>query len=251
MSVENPLWGAPRIHGKLLKLGFALAQSTVVKYMIKPGRPRDQDWRTFLLNHAPETAAMDLFVVPTIGFRLLYAFIIVGLDRRHLVWIDATTNPTADRVARQITEAFPWDEAPKYLIRDRDGVFGSVLIRRLRAMGIRDRPIAAASRWQNCYAERLIGTIRRECLDHVIVLGEGHLRRLMRAYADYYTRPARIARCARTRRYPDRFSALDGSFLKPSSEGCTTDMCGIRVFVPTAIIDVPILSGLHHQDVRI
>ena len=139
-----------------------------------------------LRNHVPEIAAMDLFVVPTVGFRLLYAFIMMRLDRRHLVWINVTANPTAEWVARQITEAFPWDKAPKYLIRDRDSVYGAIVIRRLRAMGIRDRPIAAASPWQNGYAERLIGTIRRECLDHVIVLGEAHLRRLLRAYAQYY-----------------------------------------------------------------
>jgi transposase InsO family protein len=188
ISIENRLWGAPRIHGELLKLGFVLAQSSVAKYMIKRRGPGDQGWRTFLRNHAPEIATMDLFVVPTIGFRLLYGFVIVRLDRRHLVWIDVTTSPTADWIARQITEAFPWDEAPKYLIRDRDGVYGAVVVRRMRAMGIRDRPIAAASPWQNGYAERLIGTIRRECLDHVIVWDEGHLRRLLRSYADYYNK---------------------------------------------------------------
>ena len=129
---------------------------------------------------------MDLFVVPTVGFRLLYAFIMMRLDRRHLVLINVTENPTAEWVARQITEAFPWDEAPKYLIRDRDSIYGVVVKWRLQAMGIRDRPIAAASPWQNGYAERLIGTIRRECLDHVIVLGEAHLRCLLHNYAHYY-----------------------------------------------------------------
>ena len=120
MSIENPLWGAPRIHGELLKLGIEVAQSSVAKYMIKRRGPPSQGWRTFLRNHAPDIAAMDLFVVPTIGFDLLYAFVIVRLDRRDLVWINVTTNPTAEWVARQITEAFPWDDAPKYLIRDRD-----------------------------------------------------------------------------------------------------------------------------------
>jgi transposase InsO family protein len=186
LLAENPLWGAPRIHGELLKLGFSVAQSSVAKYMIKPRRSGDQGWRTFIRNHMPEIAAMDLFVVPTVGFRLLYALIIIRLDRRHLVWVNVTANPTAEWVARQITEAFPWDEAPQYLIRDRDGLYGAIVIRRLQAMGIRDRPIAAASPWQNGYAERLIGTIRRECLDHVIVLGEAHLRRLLQAYAHFY-----------------------------------------------------------------
>src|SRR5271163_3995677 len=186
MSIENLLWGAPRIHGELLKLGFEIAQSSVAKYMVKRRAPPSQGWRTFLRNHAPDIAAKDLFVVPTIGFDLLYAFVIVRLDRRDLVWINVTANPTAEWVARQITEAFPWDEAPHYLIRDRDCIYGAVVTRRLRGMGIRDKPIAPASPWQNGFVERLIGSIRRECLDHVIVLGEAHLRRVLKCYADYY-----------------------------------------------------------------
>jgi transposase InsO family protein len=186
MSVENPLWGAPRIHGELLKLGFEVAQSSVAKYMVKRRGPPSQGWRTFLRNHAPDIAAMDLFVVPTIGFDLLYAFVIMQLDRRDLVWINVTANPTAEWVARQITEAFPWDGAPRYMIRDRDRIYGTVVTRRLRAMGIRDKPIAAASPWQNSFVERLIGSIRRECLDHLIVLSEAHLRRILKNYADYY-----------------------------------------------------------------
>src|SRR6202158_5487099 len=161
MSMENPLWGAPRIHGELLKLGFEVAQSSVAKYMVKRRGPPSQGWRTFLSNHAPDIAAMDLFVVPTIGFDLLYAFVIIRLDRRDLVWINVTTNPTSDWIARQMTEAFPWDDAPKYLIRDRDRIYGAVVTRRLRAMGIRDKPTAPASPWQNGFAERLIGSIRR------------------------------------------------------------------------------------------
>jgi hypothetical protein len=138
MSIENPLWGAPRIHGELLKLGFEVAQSSVAKYMIKRHGPPSQGWRTFLRNHAPDIAAMDLFVAPTIGFDLLYALVIVRLARRDLVWISVTANPTAEWVARQITDAFPWDEAPRYLIRDRDRVYGATVTRRMRAMGIRD-----------------------------------------------------------------------------------------------------------------
>src|SRR5450755_3581515 len=186
MSVENPLWGAPRIHGELLKLGFEIAQSSVAMYMVRRRGPPSQGWRTFLRNHAPDIAAMDLFVVPTIGFDLLYAFVIVRLGRRDLLWINVTANPTAEWVARQITEAFPWDEAPHYLIRDRDRIYGSVVTRRLRAMGIRDKPTAPASPWQNGFAERLIGSIRRECVDHIIILGEAHLRRILRSYACYY-----------------------------------------------------------------
>src|SRR6478609_5378685 len=185
MSTENQLWGAPRIHGELLKLGFSVAQSTVAKYMVKRRGPPSQGRKTFLRNHAPDIAAMDLFVVPTIGFKLLYGFVVVRIDRRDLVWINITTNPTAEWIARQITEAFPWDGAPGYVIRDRDCIYGALVRRRLRAMGIRDKPIASASPWQNGFAERLIGSIRQECLDHIIVSGETHLRRILIAYAAY------------------------------------------------------------------
>jgi transposase InsO family protein len=186
MSIENPLWGAPRIHGELLKLGFEVAQSSVAKYMVKRRLPPSQGWRTFLRNHASDIAAMDLFVVPTIGFDLIYALVIVRLCRRHLAWINVTTNPTADWIAGQLTEAFPWNEAPRYLIRDRDRIYGSIVTRRMRAMGIRDKPTVPASPWQNGCVERLIGSIRRECVDHFIVLGEAHLRRNLRTYARYY-----------------------------------------------------------------
>src|ERR1700693_2777878 len=152
MSVENPLWGAPRIHGELLKLGLEVAQSSVAKYMVKRRGPPSQGWRTFLRNHAPNIAAMDLFVVPTIGFDLLHAFVIVRLGRRDLVWINVTAYPSADWIARQITEAFPWNEAPRSMIRDRDRIYGTVVTRRLRAMGIRDKPTAPASPSQNGFA---------------------------------------------------------------------------------------------------
>jgi hypothetical protein len=152
MSIDNPLWGAPRIQGELLKLGFEVAQSTVAKYMIKRWGPPSQGWRTFLQNHAPDIAAMDLFVVPTVNFSLLYAFVIVRLDRRALVWINVTYNPTAEWIARQLTEAFPWEGTPRYLLRDNDRVYGDVAQRRIRAMGIRDKPIAPRSPWQNCFA---------------------------------------------------------------------------------------------------
>jgi transposase InsO family protein len=154
--------------------------------MVKRRGPPSQAWRTFLRNHAPDIAAMDLFVVPTIDFKLLHGLVVVRLDRRELVWISVTTHPTAEWVARQITEAFPWNEAPRYMIRDRDRIYGAVVTRRLRAMGIRDKPITPASPWQNGFAERLIGSIRRESVDHMIVLGEAHLRRILKSYAHYY-----------------------------------------------------------------
>jgi transposase InsO family protein len=185
-----------RIHGELLELGFAVAQSTIAKYMIKNGDPPGQGWGTFLRNHMPHIAAMDLFVVPTISFNLLYLLIIVRLARRELVWINVTAHPTAEWIAQQISEAFPWNEAPRYLIRDRDGIYGVAVPRRLGAMGIRDKPIAPGSPWQNGYAERLIGTLRRECLDHVIVFGEAHLRRTLGKYATIIMRCAFIeSRC--------------------------------------------------------
>jgi len=227
MSIENPLWGAPRIHGELLKLGFEVAQSSVAKYIVKRRVPPSQGWRTFLRNHAPDIAAMDLFVVPTIGFDLLYALVIVRLDRRDLVWINVTTNPTAEWVARQITEAFPWDMAPGYMIRDRDRVYGTVVTRRLRAMGIRDKPIAPASPWQNGFAERLIGSIRRECLDHIIVLGEVHLRRILKSYARYYNE-------TRTHLALDKDAPLSRTVKRAGRLLCR-----------------PILGGLHHEYVRI
>src|SRR3981081_3476920 len=155
MIVDNPLWGAPRIHGELLKLGFEVAQSSIAKYMVKRCQPPSPGWRTFLRNHAPDIAAMDLFVAPTIGFDLLYVLVIVRLERRKLVWINVTPHPTAEWIARQVTEAFPWAEAPRYLIRDRDRVYGAAVTPRLRAMGIRDKPIAPVSPWQNGFRRKI------------------------------------------------------------------------------------------------
>jgi transposase InsO family protein len=170
MSLANRLWGAPRIHGELLKLGIEVARSTIANYMAKSGRGWSQTWQTFLQNHAAGIAAVDFLIVPTVGFRLLFVLAILRHERRRL--ISVTANPTAEWIVRQITEAFPWDEAPDRLIRDRDASYGHAVTRRLAAMGIRDHPIAPRSPWQNGHAERLIGSIRRECLDQIVVLGE-------------------------------------------------------------------------------
>jgi transposase InsO family protein len=227
MSRSNPLWGAPRIHGELLKLGFDVAQSTVARYMVRRRGPPSQGWKTFLHNHLPDIGAIDMFVVPTVGFRLLYGLVILRLDRRRLVWINVTSNPTAEWIARQITEAFPWDLAPHYLVRDRDASYGHAVTHRLAAMSIRDRPTAPRSPWQNGHVERLIGSIRRECLDHVLILGEGHLRRILNAYAGYYNE-------LRTHR----------SLTKDSPVHRVVERLG-------TITSRPILGGLHHQYCRI
>src|SRR5215472_16785434 len=168
ISLTNPLWGAPRIHGELLKLGIDVGQTTVAKYMARGREPPSQGWKTFLRNHADGIAWMDLFVVPTISFRLLYGSLILQHSRRELVWVGVTARPSAHWIARQLTEAYGWQQPPQYIVRDRDFVYGAVVIQRLRALGIRDRPISPRSPWQNGYSERLIGSIRRDCLDHVV-----------------------------------------------------------------------------------
>jgi transposase InsO family protein len=170
MSRENPLWGTPRIHAELLMLGIKVAESTVGRYIVRRRHPPSQGCKTFLRNHAAGIVSIDLFVVRTISFKLLYGLVILRHARRRLITVSVTTNPTANWIAGQVTEAFPWDEAPGHLIRDRDGAFGPAYTRRVRAMGIGDHPTAPRSPWQNAHVERLIGSIRRECLDHVMCL---------------------------------------------------------------------------------
>jgi transposase InsO family protein len=208
-------------------LGFEVAQSTVSKYMVRGGTPPSQSWKTFLLNHAQAIAAIDLCVVPTLTFERLFAFLVLGHGRRQLLWFEVTRHPTAEWLARQITEAFPWASAPAYLVRDNDGAYGHVFRSRVRAMGIRDRPISPGSPWQNGYAERLIGTVRRECLDRLLIFGESHLRRVLASYAIYYNQ-------ARTH------LALG----KDAPLGRAVQRSGV-------IVAIPILSGLHHQYARI
>ena len=196
MSLANPFWGAPRIHGELLKLGIDVGQTSVAKYMARHRRPPSQGWRTFLLNHADGIASIDLFVVPTISFRLLYGLLILRHDRRRILWLGVTAHPTAEWITQQSTEACGWESPPNYLVRDRDRVYGEAFTRRIRAMSIRDRPTAPRSPWQNCYAERLIASIRRECLDHVIVC--------CARTSSTTTAPEHTCRWPRTRPYPER-----------------------------------------------
>ena len=227
MSQENPLWGASRIHGELLMLGFEVAQSTVSKYMRRRRSPPSQSRKTFLRNHAEAIAAVDMCVVPTITFDCLFVLLVIGHGRRQLLWFEVTRHPTAEWLARQITEAFPWDEAPDFLVRDNDRAYGEVFTKRIRAMGIRDRPIAPRSPWQNGVAERLIGSLRRECLNQTLIFGEKHLRRVLAGYSDYYnrTRPhLTLRKDAPFRRSVHRFGN---------------------------IVAVPVLGGLHHEYVRI
>ena len=189
MSSANPLWGAPRIHGELLKLGIEISQATVAKYMVRRrGTPPSQNWRTFLVNHAEGIAAIDMFVVASASFRLLYVMIILAHDRRKIMRTAVTEHPTAAWLSRQVTEAFPWDTAPRYLLRDRDASYGADFRSRVEAMGSTEVITAPRSPWQNAYVERVIGSIRRECLDHILIFNERHLRRVLSSYVDYYQR---------------------------------------------------------------
>src|SRR5213080_3786665 len=227
MSKENQQWGASRIHGELLMLGFEVAQSTVSKYMVRGGAPPSQSWKIFLRNHAQAIAAIDLCVVPTLTFERLFAFLVLGHGRRQLLWFAVTRHPTAEWLAQQIVEAFPWGTAPTYLVRDNDRAYGQAFTNRVRTLGIRDHPISPRSPWQNPYVERAIGTLRRECLDHVLIFGERHLRRILTLYSLYYNE---------TRTHLGL--AKDAPLRRATQRSGT-------------IIVTPILSGLHHRYARI
>jgi len=186
MSLENPLWGTPLIHGELLKLGHEVCETSIAKYMVRrPGTP-NQTWHTFIRNHMAEIVAIDFFTVPTVTFRTFYVFLVLSLDRRRIIHFNVTSNPTADWTSLQLIQAFPFDTSPRYLIRDRDGIYDPKVIDTLDILDIEQIPTAPRSPWQNGYCERVIGTIRRECLDHVIVLNEKHLRRVLKEYLAYY-----------------------------------------------------------------
>lgn len=186
MSHASPLWGAPRIHGELMKLGIDVSETTVSKYLIRDRKPPSQTWRTFLENHAKDIIATDFFTVPTATFRVLFVLVVLSHDRREIVHTNVTESPTAEWTARQVVEAVGLDKSPKYLVRDRDRKFSAFFSRQVASVGLREVLTAPASPWQNAYAERVIGTIRRECLDHTIILGERHLRRIVQRYVKYY-----------------------------------------------------------------
>jgi putative transposase len=229
MSLANPRWGAPRIHGELLKLGFILSEATVAKYMVRPRRPPSQTWRTFLTNHIKDMVSVDFFVVPTVFFRVLFVFVILSHDRRRIAHVAVTEHPTAEWVAHQLLEAFPWDSAPRYLLRDRDGSYGEKFLEAARWLGIQEVLTAARSPWQNAYVERLIGSVRRECLDHVIVLNETGLRRNLRSYFEYYER-------TRTHVSLGKDSPI-GRPIQPVAVG--------------PVVAIPQVGGLHHRYERV
>jgi transposase InsO family protein len=230
MSQENPLWGAPRIQAELALLGYDVAESTVAKYTVRrrPGLP-SQTWRSFLANHMDCTAACDFFVVPTITFRLLYCFVILAHGRRRIVHFNVTNHPTARWTAQQVVEAFPADGTePRYLLRDRDGIYGDHFQSQVKKMGIRQILVSPRSPWQNPYAERVIGSFRQECANHLIVLSESHLRRVLRGYVAYY-------KASRPHSSLNGNSPL-GRQVEPPSRG--------------PVIALPQVGGLHHRYAR-
>src|SRR5262249_37415017 len=228
MSYANPLWGAPRIHGELLKLGLRVSQATVSKYMVRPRRPASQAWRTFLKNHASDLIALDFFTVPTATFRVLFVLVMLTHSRRRLVHVNVTEHPTAEWTARQLLEAAAVEDLPQYLLRDRDQVYGERFSRQAKTLEIRETVIAPRSPWQNAYAERVIGSIRRECLDHVVVIGERNLREILAKYVAYYNR-------TRTHLSLSKDAPEPRTVQAPSEGG---------------VVEVPRVGGLHHEYLR-
>ncbi len=225
MSKENQGWGAPRIHGELLKLGINIGETSVSKYLVRNRKPPSQTWRTFLDNHVKSLVSVDFFTVPTIRFQVLYVFIVLAHERRRILHFAVTAHPTAEWTVQRLREAFPWDSAPRYLLRDRDRIFGHDFVEQVTAMGIKQVLSAPRSPWQRAYVERVIGTIRRECLDHTVVFNESSLSRHLQVFAGYYHR---------TRTH----LALEKN--GPDSR---------TVQLPSAgrIISIPEVGGLHHR----
>jgi putative transposase len=225
MAKSNPLWGAPRVHGELLKLGINISERTVSRWMPRRRKPPSQTWRAFLDNHIGDLVSMDFFTVPTATFRVLFVLIILAHDRRKIVHFNVTEHPTAEWTGQQIVEAFCEGKVPRFLIRDRDGVYGLTFQDRVKALGIEEVVIAPRSPWQNPYSERVIGSLRRECLDYVVVLGEKHLRRIMRHYLSYY-------HGARTHLALEK-DAPEPRSVQPPEKG--------------RVVEVPEVGGLHHR----
>ena len=228
IAAANPLWGAPRIHGELLKLGLAVAERTVSRWIPKRRSPPSQTWRTFLTNHVRDLVAIDFFTVPTAQLRVLFVLVVLAHHRRRVVHFNVTEHPTAAWTTQQLVDAFPDDSAPPYLLRDRDSIYGLAFRQRVKGMRIREVLTAPHSPWQNPFAERLIGSIRRECLDHVLVLSERHLRRLLASYFAYYHR-------ARTHLALQK-DAPDGRPIEGPEIG--------------KVVQIPEVGGLHHRYVR-
>jgi len=228
MWAVNPTWGSPRIRDELAKLGLEVSTATIRKYRPKSGRRLSQSWRTFLRNHAGEIAAMDFFVVPTVTFRLLDVLVVMNHERRKIVHFNITEAPTATWTAQQIVNAFPYDTAPKYLLRDRDAIFGSLFVQPIEGMGIQQKLISPRSPWQSPYVERLVGSIRRECLDHVLVFNERQLRQILESYFEYYHRVR-----------PHRSLSHDSPIPRPVE----SPQCG-------NVVELPLVGGLHHRYLR-
>jgi transposase InsO family protein len=228
MAAANPLWGAPRIHGELLKLGIEISERTVSRLLPKRRPKPSQAWRTFLANHVRDLVSIDFFTVPTVRLRVLFVLVVLAHHRRRVVHFNVTEHPTAAWTAQQLVNAFPEDSAPRYLLRDRDSTYGHAFRRRVKGMGIAEVLTAPHSPWQNPFAERLIGSIRRECLNHVLVLGERHLRRILTRYLVYYHQ---------TRTH----LALDKD---------TPDVRPIEFPETGRILQMPEVGGLHHRYVR-
>jgi transposase InsO family protein len=228
MAAANPLWGAPRIHGELLKLGIGVAERTVSRLIPKRPTPPSQTWRAFLTNHVRDLVAVDFFTVPTAHLRVLFVLIVLAHHRRRVLHFNVTENPTAAWAAQQVVDTFPEESAPSYLLRDRDSIYGHAFRRRVRGMGICEVLTAPSSPWQNPFAERLIGSIRRECLDHVLVLSERHLRGILTRYFTYYHR-------ARTHLALEK----DAPCVRPTEP----PELG-------TVVQIPEVGGLHHRYVR-
>ncbi len=228
MAAANPLWGAPRIHGELLTLGIRVAERTVSRLLPARRSPPSQTWRTFLTNHVRDLVALDFFTVPTTGLRVLFVLVVLAHHRRRVLHFNVTEHPTAAWTAQQLVEAFPNDSAPSYLVRDRDRVYGAPFRHRVKGLRITEVLTAPHSPWQNPFAERLIGSVRRDCLDHVVVLGERHLCRILTAYFAYYHR-------ARTHLSLDK-DAPDGRPIEPPELG--------------PVLSMPEVGGLQHRYVR-